>query len=84
MLALAIRFYCRTISLYPESAASWHDLGVAYFRQAEDEQNMEANESAERAMQVIMYLSMKYVKTANSAHALLCSRWFLCNRLFHL
>lgn len=69
VLSLAVRFYGRAISLSPDNATSWHDLGVAYFRQAEDKQNNETADSADRAMQAIK----KAITLDKSNHVFWCS-----------
>lgn len=39
MLSLAVRFYIKAIELQSDNGFLWHDLGIAFFRQAENEPN---------------------------------------------
>lgn len=36
-LSLAVRFYIRSVELQPDNGSLWHDLGIAFFRQAQNE-----------------------------------------------
>ncbi|XP_039257339.2 tetratricopeptide repeat protein 37-like isoform X1 [Styela clava] len=36
ILSLSTKFYCRAIQIQPDNGSLWHDLGLSYFRRAEE------------------------------------------------
>nr|XP_006811551.1 PREDICTED: tetratricopeptide repeat protein 37-like [Saccoglossus kowalevskii] len=54
MLALGAKCYGRSLSLKPECSPLWHDLGVNYYRQAENlKDDVKAKEVAKKALQCL-------------------------------